>query len=47
MGHLSVYHVYFRSYGPENVKSGSSIVFSAGDSKASVTVWAKNLGAPE
>ena len=35
------------SYGHENVKSDSSFVFSADDSKVSVTVWAKYLGASE
>ena len=29
------------SYGHENVKSDSSFVFSAFDSKVTVTVWAK------
>ena len=33
-GHVSVSHVYSRSYGNENVKYGSSFVFSADDSKA-------------
>ena len=32
------------SYGHENVKSDSSFVFPADDSKVSVTVWAKYLG---
>ena len=35
------------NYGHENVKSDSSFVFSADDSKVSVTVWAKYLGASE
>ena len=35
------------SYGHGNVKSDSSFVFSANDSKASVTVWTKYLRAPE
>ena len=33
-GHLSVYHFYSRSYGHDNVKYGSSLVFFADDSKA-------------
>ena len=47
MDHLSGYYVYSRSDGHENVKSGSSFAFSADDSKASVTVWAKYLGESE
>ena len=48
LAHLSGYHVYFRNYGHKNVKSGSSsFVFSVDDSKVSLTVWAKYLGASE
>ena len=48
LAHLSGYHVYSRNYGHKNVKSGSSsFVFSIDDSKVSLTVWAKYLGASE
>ena len=48
LGHLSGYHVYSQNYGHKNVKSGSSsFVFSVDDSKVSLTVWAKYLGASE
>ena len=46
-GHLSGYQVYY-VYSHENIKSGSSsFVYSADDSKASLTVWAKYLGESE
>ena len=45
LGHLSDYHVYSRNYGH---KSGfSSFVFPVDNSKVSLTVWAKYLGASE
>ena len=48
LGHLSGYHVYSRNYGHKNVKSGSSsFAFSVDDSKVSLTVWEKYLGASE
>ena len=48
LGHLSGYHVYSRNDGHKNVKSGSSFfVFSVHDSKVSLTVWVKYLGAFE
>ena len=46
LGHLSSYRVYSQNYGHKNVKSGSSsFVFSVNDSKLSLTVWVKYLGA--
>ena len=46
-GHLSGYQVYY-VYSHENIKNGSSsFVYSADDSKVSLTVWAKYLGESE
>ena len=48
LGHLSGYHVYSQNYGHKNVKNGSSsFVCFVDDSKVSLTVWAKYLGASE
>ena len=48
LGHLSAYHVYSENYGHKNVKSGSlSFLLSVDDSKVSLTVCAKYLGASE
>ena len=48
LGHLADCHVYSRNYGHKNVKSGfSSFAFSVDNSKVSLTVWAKYLGASE
>ena len=47
-GHLSGYHVYSQNYDHENAKSGSSsFVFSADDSKVSLKILTKYLGASE
>ena len=44
---MSSYHVDFQSYGHQNIRNDSFFVFSADDSKKSVTIWEKHLAAPE
>ena len=45
--HFCIYHFYFQNYGYLNQKNDSFFVFSANDSKKSVTVWAQYLSASE
>ena len=44
--YLSIYHIYFQSYGLSNVKNYTCFVFSADNSKEISTIWARFLNAP-